>query len=814
MSYYASDVDGGYFTFDERLSALSELISMIDRPGDYCVYGRFPTPMPRIWNHTTGLLAFPLQPAQLQDLITLGERAPYGRGAETILDRSVRDCWQVSPDQISVGGETWGETFNRILNRAAEGLGYPPEAVDAELYKILVYEEGGFFAPHRDTEKVTGMVATLVVSLPVAGKGGELIIRHRGRETIVEMCSNDPSELVFAAFYADCEHEIRPVTEGHRACLVYNLVLTPGQNVATSAPNYADLMGQIAKEIKNCFATSDAPEKLVWLLEHDYSIAGLSFETLKNTDATVGRALIAAAAQADCSLHAAIVHVDEYAAAAYLGRDYVWEIEDIGADEYELYDIIERRCELDDWVHPDLGASAYGQLALAQNELMPPERITNWEPDVNRLTEASGNEGATVERHYRSAAFVLWPAKEGPRVLAQAGAKALSVLFVQSEQRAATSDGNDLSLDTIAAEIAEAWPAPQVLHYSDRDEWQESGAVMLSRLCRIGSRKATELFLDRVVIPYYGPGLKAALIEATSELAEKDMLKRLLGLVSAQCTEQPEAVINLVMGLSEASDQGQKVMTRNALKDLIKHLCSEIPVALNVHRPKNAEPFWYGSRRQSATPLPERTLREIFQLAWSFDLESSLAGVVGNLVNAPDIVPPDRTLPPVLAKLGTSFHAQASESEAFARFWRHSANVLLARSRTTPPEPTDWVVSSNDLGCGCEYCAELVRFCADPVTTTHRIPVRRELRSHLRSVIERAGADLSCETERKGSPYTLICTKTRDSYTRRRQQYANDISAIKRLLEVADAVPEATSIAASLRAAVNCSQSNSPTTTT
>ncbi len=366
------------------------------------------------------------------------------------------------------------------------------------------------------------MVATLVVSLPVAGKGGELIIRHRGRETIVEMCSNDPSELVFAAFYADCEHEIRPVTEGHRACLVYNLVLTPGQNVATSAPNYADLMGQIAKEIKNCFATSDAPEKLVWLLEHDYSIAGLSFETLKNTDATVGRALIAAAAQADCSLHAAIVHVDEYAAAAYLGRDYVWEIEDIGADEYELYDIIERRCELDDWVHPDLGASAYGQLALAQNELMPPERITNWEPDVNRLTEASGNEGATVERHYRSAAFVLWPAKEGPRVLAQAGAKALSVLFVQSEQRAATSDGNDLSLDTIAAEIAEAWPAPQVLHYSDRDEWQESGAVMLSRLCRIGSRKATELFLDRVVIPYYGPGLKAALIEATSELAEKE----------------------------------------------------------------------------------------------------------------------------------------------------------------------------------------------------------------------------------------------------------------------------------------------------
>ena len=812
MSDYAGDIDGGYFNFDERLSALSDLISLINRPGDYCVYGRFHAPMPRIWNSTTGVLAFPLQLGQLQDLIALGERAPYGRGDETILDRSVRDCWQVSPDQISVGGEAWGETFNHILNRAAEGLGYPPEAVNAELYKFLIYEEGGFFAPHRDTEKVDGMVATLVISLPVAGKGGELIIRHRGRETSVEMRSTDPSELAFAAFYADCEHEIRPVTEGHRACLIYNLVLISGQHAVASAPDYADITEQIAKGINSRFVTSDAPEKLVWLLEHDYSIAGLSFETLKNTDAAVGRALIAAAAQADCALHAAIVHVDEYVAAAYLGRDYVWEIEDIGADDCELYDIIERRCELDDWVHPDWGTTAYGQLALAHNELMPPERITDWEPDVNRLTEASGNEGATVERHYRSAAFVLWPAKEGPRVLAQAGAKALSIFLEQSEQRAATSGENDLSLDAIVVDIAEAWPAPQALHYSDRNEWQESSAATLSRLCGIGNRKAIELFLDRVVMPYYGSGLKTALIEATSELEDEDMLKRLLGLVSAQCAEQPEAIIDLVMGLSEASDQGRKIMPQDALKDIFRHLCSEMPSAINAGTPKDAGPLWYGSRRQPARPLPEHTLRQIFQLAWRFDVESSLAEVVDKLVNAPDIVPPDHTLPPVLSKLGLAFHAQASKSGAFARSWQHSASVLLARSRTTPPEPTDWVVSAKGLGCGCEYCAELVRFCADPVATTHRIPVRRELRSHLRSVIERAGADLSCETERKGSPYTLICTKTRDSYIRRRQQYANDISAIQLLLEVADAVPEATTIAAELRAAVTCSQSNSPTT--
>ena len=807
MTDYTDNVGGAHFTFDERLSALSDLISLIDRPGDYCVYGRLHAPMPRILNSTTGILAFPLQLAQLQDLIALGERAPYGRGEETILDRSVRDCWQVSPDQISVEGGTWGETFNHILNRAAEGLGYPPDAVNAELYKFLIYEEGGFFAPHRDTEKTDGMVATLVISLPVAGNGGELVIRHRRQESIVEMRSNDPSELAFAAFYADCEHEIRPVTEGHRACLVYNLVLAPGQHVAASAPDFADILEQIATEIKCRFATSDPPEKLVWLLEHDYSIAGLSFETLKNTDAAVGRTLIAAAAQADCTLHAAIVHVEEVGAVNYLGGNYIREIEDISPDEYELFDIIDWICELDDWVHPELGSTAYGQLALEENELMPPERITDWEPDVHRLTEASGNEGATVERHYRSAAFVLWPAKESPRVLARASAEALSIFLAQSEQRAASAGGNNLSLDAVAVEVAEAWPAPHDLRYSDRDGWQESGAATLSRLCSIGSRKAINLFLERAVIPYYESGLKTALIEATSELADDDILPRLFDLVSGQCAKQPEAVVDLVMSLSKANDQGQKIMTQDALKDLVRHLCSKIPSVTNASAPEDANPPWYESRRRSVQPLPEHTLGQVFQLAWRFDLESSLAKVADKILNVPDVVPPDRTLPPVLSKLGLTFHTQASKSRAFARSWQHSANVLLARSRTTPPEPTDWVVSSKGLGCGCEYCAELVRFCADPVATTHRIPVKRELRSHLRSVIGSAGADLSYETERKGSPYTLICTKTRDSYNRRRQQYANDISAIKHLLEVANAVPESATTAAELRAAVTCSQS-------
>ena len=81
-----------------------------------------------------------------------------------------------------LGGRTWPETFASVLAQVAVGLGYPEDAVSAELYKLLVYEPGGFFVPHRDAEKLDNMVATLVVSLPVSGAGGDLVVRHKSRE--------------------------------------------------------------------------------------------------------------------------------------------------------------------------------------------------------------------------------------------------------------------------------------------------------------------------------------------------------------------------------------------------------------------------------------------------------------------------------------------------------------------------------------------------------------------------------------------------------------------------------------------------------
>lgn len=156
---------------------LEKLLLSIHRPGDFCAYGRLFAPMPRLEVDGVGMVSFPVPEAQVHALIEAAERAPYGKGPDTLVDTSVRDCWQIDAERIQLGGSAWPDTFAGILDAAARGLGCPEERLDARLYQLLVYEPGGFFPAHRDTGKADGMIATLSISLPVEGVGGELIVR-------------------------------------------------------------------------------------------------------------------------------------------------------------------------------------------------------------------------------------------------------------------------------------------------------------------------------------------------------------------------------------------------------------------------------------------------------------------------------------------------------------------------------------------------------------------------------------------------------------------------------------------------------------
>ena len=133
--------------------AIEKLLLSVDRPGDFCAHGRLLAPMPRLAVKGAGALSFPVPEAQVQALIAVAERAPYGKGPATVVDPTVRDCRQIDAARIRLAGAGWRDTFGKVLAAAADGLGCPADRLDARLYKLLIYEPGGFFAPHRDTER-------------------------------------------------------------------------------------------------------------------------------------------------------------------------------------------------------------------------------------------------------------------------------------------------------------------------------------------------------------------------------------------------------------------------------------------------------------------------------------------------------------------------------------------------------------------------------------------------------------------------------------------------------------------------------------
>jgi hypothetical protein len=170
-----------------------------------------------------GAVAMPLSRRTAQKLCEVARPARYGLREKTLLDRRVRDTWGISKHEIQLDAHQWQLALDRKLALIAHDLGVPEDAeLRAELHNLLVYGPGQFFAPHQDSEKASGMIGSLVVLLPSDAKGGALVIEHHDEKVSYR---GSPSQLVLVAFYADCRHEVRPVTSGYRAALTFNLFL-------------------------------------------------------------------------------------------------------------------------------------------------------------------------------------------------------------------------------------------------------------------------------------------------------------------------------------------------------------------------------------------------------------------------------------------------------------------------------------------------------------------------------------------------------------------------------------------------------------
>ena len=618
--------------------ALERLLRTIERPGDFCAHGKLFAPMPRLEVDGAGMLSFPVPGPQLRALIEVAERAPYGKGSNTLVDRSIRDCWQIDADRIRLAGAAWPDTFSRILDAVASGLGCPRDRLDAHFYKLLVYERGGFFSAHRDTEKASGMIATLSIALPTAGEGGELVVGHQDREFTIDMKVEEPSELAFAALYADCVHETRPVLEGHRLSLVFNLCLRAGdEDTPREAPDYVAQVGEIAKRLVAWQHSVDATEKLVWLLDHQYSEAGLSFDALKTADAARARNLALAAKRADCELYAAVVHIEEHGDAMYEGS-YVdgWGWNEGSAGDMEMGEVHEGRYWLDGWLSRDGGRPPLGEIELQPEELLPLGALEDARPDNQWLHEATGNEGVTLERAYRRAALAIWPRSRTLSIVASAGIDgAVAWVAEQLDRNAGTADERILDL---VSELIGRWP-------SERNDDDGPGrARMLALLRAVGNERHTVRFLQEVILHRYRGHENEDLVAVMNTIGADAAKRFLRDLATAQFPRRPKDTLALLRRLDETHGESSASHWERVLRESIRAILLTIPAALDSRAKGEAS----AGDSQRLKRLGDQAIRDLFALAWRFGLTRQVAAAARAIVEYPGIVSPDRGVPAAL----------------------------------------------------------------------------------------------------------------------------------------------------------------------
>jgi hypothetical protein len=388
---------------------LAKLLAKVNRPGDFCAAGTTELFAPSLHVEGVGQIALPLLPAQATSLIATAEPAPYGRGQETVVDPSVRLTWQIAPERVRIQGRHWQRTLDTIVARVAEGLGVD-ELIDAEFYKLLVYDPGNFFVGHRDTEKAPGMFATLVIVLPSLSSGGELLVRHAGREVRLE-----------SALRGSIGGRIRHVLR--RLC-------ARGSAGHRRLPSDARLQSAAAATRPRA-PTPDYGNEQVRVASRHPGETGVSARACLHA----GRTGVLGTEGRRCRRRR---RADRGRAAGRLrpapraadsrGR---WSGPD--DDDFEAGEVSERSVSLSEWRKPDGDTSALGELPVEEAaELCPPDAFADLEPDEEHFHEATGNGGASFERTYQRAALVLWPRRRLLVVLCQAG---LSVTLPCSRTR-------------------------------------------------------------------------------------------------------------------------------------------------------------------------------------------------------------------------------------------------------------------------------------------------------------------------------------------------------------------------------------------
>jgi hypothetical protein len=513
-------------------------------------------------------------------------------------------------------------------------------------------------------------------------------------------------------------------------------------------------------------------------------------DKLKGVDRARAEVLFEAAEQAGWVAHLALVTLwqsgsaegGDYDYSSYRSGRRRWYDEDEedddyeeDASDYEMGEIYDERLSINHWTDRRGNMVALGEIQLDEDEIVSDQALEEWDPSDEEFEGYTGNAGMTLDRWYHRAAVVIWPREGHFDVLSGAGTEAaiggLDAMVAQLKQTPkARRDEQRKTCREFAAAIIESWQPEPPGYYSVDTSDETDRSVFPALLQQLDDPEMVRRFLANVMPCDGGVRLDKSFPAFCRRHGWPSFEAELTAVISAASAATISRNIALLQTLCMNRDKNAERIA------LCRRLADRAVVSLINFDDQPAENDWQINRIDRPALLSS-LVKSMLAVA----AEQPLARLIEHVLSRNDKYDlTDSHLAAIFALEKWLVGKLAAPHRAISRWLAECRSALESRVAQVPSKPTDYRRPAK-LSCSCSDCRELTSFLAKADESVHRFPVRKDRRRHLHQIIGRHQCDLTHVTERRGSPYTLVCTKTTASYDAARQIHERDKENLTRL---------------------------------
>jgi hypothetical protein len=773
-----------------NIKKIFELLETIHGNGSFETSGINKITSPGLNIKGIGEISLPISPIQIREIIEISKKAPFGKGSKTITDTSVRSAWELNEDELSFRNEDWKDMMGQIAEKVKTSLGIEDNAITISLYKLLIYEEGDFFLSHKDSEKEPGMFGTLIIGLPSIHTGGELVVRFDGKEKVIDFSLPSSNyKIPYVAFFADCDHEVKPITSGYRVSLVYNLLQSAGSPKLGQSETSSQI-NQMAALLKS-MSNSAANKPKAVLLEHQYTPANFSLDSLKHHDRPRAELLLEAAAKAGYFAELGLVtHYKMGELEGDYDYDYHSRYSESSGDGI-MGEVYEEDTTIEHWSNGKI--PSLGTIHIENEDLITDFKIGEGIPIEEEEERYTGNAGMTMEYWYHYGAVILWPQSKHLELLSLAS---VPVRLAWLEYYYQNWDDAKLNAIENSKHIITRFAENEL---TERHLFSTDFSIIARFLLKLKDEKFIsghcEALLAAVfkniqvnnwieLLQHFAPQIFTRIFERAASKNDIYTINHVLEILKSLSTAPKPPKGALTADLSTALSKGEG---ENGFKPplgvwgpfldkFFQHHVNHIPAwlaTIQLSKLRDEDRYAAGDESPARKDIIKAILKKVVELSRYKEKD---ADWIKDTVKVVTKSLPRNYVNNVLVAI------VSNEKGLLAKEIRQICiSDLTDRTAVKPTPPADWKRDMPDTKSDLEIWNILKPFIESADTQVFEYKKAQAYRSQMESAIARVTIDLKMETIKKSSPQVLKITKTQAAYQRALKNWEDDVAILQTL---------------------------------